>query len=172
MTDTSTDRRRGGLMKIRHRVAAVAAAAALGAGLLGLVTAGPAEARRQIVLESQRTNLQVPNEMPNVIPAPRQIGDRWYLREDLKQDGRLVGFNTVDCVVVFNENLMCTVVTALHGRGDMVSQGLIRGGARVGGNSVFDLAITGGTFEFRDARGAIHIKLSSITQGRVEVNLS
>ena len=159
-------------MITKHRIAAIVTAASLVAGLLGLAAAGPASAGPTLAFDIERTNLQVPGAAPSTIPSPREVGDRWYLREEVTEHGRRVGYTAVDCVVLFNEDLLCTNVTALDGRGDLMGHGLIRGGARLGGNPVFDMAVTGGTHEFANARGDVHLSYSTVTTGHLVIRLA
>jgi hypothetical protein len=54
--------------------------------------------------------------------------------------------------------VLCDAVWAFTGRGDIVGSGLIRDEVDPSGNgpSVFDAAITGGTFAYAHASGSIH----------------
>jgi hypothetical protein len=84
-------------------------------------------------------------------------GDSLVIRADLVQGGATVGFDNVNCVVTFNDNLLCDAVFAFNGKGDITGTALLRGGvATEQGPAVFDGAITGGTFAYRNAHGDAH----------------
>jgi len=64
-----------------------------------------------------------------------------------KQAGSVTGA----CTVTFGQNALCQAIGTLNGRGQVTISG-ISGNAKD-----FDLAVTGGTGQFQNARGQIHI---------------
>ncbi|MER7765820.1 hypothetical protein [Kitasatospora sp. NPDC096140] len=89
--------------------------------------------------------------------APSQ-GDQIVFAEDLLRDGEKVGHGGGACTVTFLARpgageAQCQVTTALPG-GQLTTQGLQSFADHVLGE--FDVAITGGTGDFRSAGGFVH----------------
>ncbi len=96
----------------------------------------------EAVIDGQRTLT------PMTLPSP---GDTFIFRSDLLQNGAVVGFGNEVCTEAFNQNGICTTVFAFTNKGDLVGTALVRGLP-----SVYDEAITGGTFAYRNAHGDAH----------------
>src|SRR5258708_5340389 len=109
-------------MNMRHKIAALVGVASITTGGLIVATAGGAHAATNMTVIAHETNFQTPGQPPNTFPGqngqPPAPGDRFFIRDDLTQDGTLVGFANVACTFTFNDNAMCTGVLALNGRGD------------------------------------------------------
>jgi hypothetical protein len=99
-------------------------------------------------------------------------GDGFVLREDIIQNGATVGYDNVDCTVIFNDNTLCNAVFAFNNVGDLTLNGLLRG--EVGPNSptAFDVAVTGGTFAYRNAHGDAHAVTVNPTDTNWTVNFA
>jgi len=96
----------------------------------------------EAVIDGQRTLT------PMTLPGP---GDSFLFRSDLLQNGAMVGFGNQACTETFNQNALCTTVFAFANKGDLVGTALVRGLP-----SVYDEAISGGTFAYRNAHGDAH----------------
>jgi hypothetical protein len=145
---------------LRRISVALAALAVAGTALVAL-TAQQVGASQEFSVVAHQTNFEFfPSGGQGTInpTAPPQIGDRFILRHDLFEGLTNVGYDNVVCTVTFNDNLLCDVMFALAGKGDLHGTALLRGGASVNGPpSVFDATIDGGTFAYASARGMIHI---------------
>jgi len=126
-----------------------------------MATAEQAGASQEFSVTATQTNFEFISANGTVTDnptTPPQLGDRFTLRESLAQGNTVVGYDNVDCSVTFNNNVLCDAVWAFTGRGDIVGSGLIRDEVDPSGTgpSVFDAAITGGTFAYAHASGSIH----------------
>lgn len=99
-------------------------------------------------------------------PGP-SIGDMLVGRTDLLQGGRKVGFARFTCVFNAGAGVMCTNHNTLLGRGQIVSQ---QSGDPTAGPVVVE-AITGGTGEFRNARGQVRVDFSNPSGPRITIKL-
>jgi len=106
----------------------------------------------EAVINGQRTLT------PMTLPGP---GDTFLFRADLLQNGLVVGYSINDCTETFNLNSICSTVFAFTGKGDLMGTALTRGEP-----SVYDEAITGGTFAYRNAHGDAH----AVYHGGADVN--
>jgi hypothetical protein len=101
----------------------------------------------EFVINGQKT-LQ-----PTAPPGP---GDVIVFREDLLQGSTNIGYDNGTCTVTFNNNAFCVAVFAFTNKGDITVTALLRNGAMEGQPAVFDAAVTGGTFAYRNAHGDGH----------------
>jgi hypothetical protein len=143
-----------------RRLVLLAAAIAVAAPLLIIANAGQAGATWEFTFTDHQTNFQAiiggqSTLNPTSAPGP---GDTFVIRDDIIQNGSTVGYDNVACTVTFNDNLLCNAVLAFNGKGDLTATALLRGDA---GNVTlpypFDVAITGGTFLYRNAHGDAHV---------------
>jgi len=146
---------------MRYRLLACLSALLLAGGGLIVATAQQAGAQTEFTVVATQTNFEIilANGTVTQNPtAPLQAGDRFTLRESLAQGSTVVGFDNVDCSVTFNNNTLCDAVWAFTGRGDIMGTALLRDEVDPNSNgpSVFDAAITGGTFAYAHASGSIH----------------
>lgn len=96
-------------------------------------------------------------------PSP---GDMLVGRTDLCQ-GSKVGFARFTCVFNIGSGVMCTNHNTLSGRGQIVSQ---QSGDPTEGPLVVE-AVTGGTGEFRNARGQVRVDFSNPGGPRITIRL-
>jgi hypothetical protein len=75
------------------------------------------------------------------------VGDVFNFTERATSGGQAVGYDQVQCTVVFYQETLCTGALHLTGRGDLEIAG------RVPNSRSFKIAITGGTGEFFNAQG-------------------
>ena len=142
-----------------RRLALLVAAIAVAAPVLIMTNVGAAGATFEFTFTSHPTNFEAiigghATVNPSAQPGP---GDTFIIRDDLLEGTTNVGFDNVTCTVTFNDNLLCNAVFAFTGKGDLMGTALLRGGAGGNGPSVFDGAIEGGTFAYRNAHGDVHI---------------
>ncbi|MFD8422260.1 hypothetical protein [Streptomyces sp. NPDC059466] len=80
-------------------------------------------------------------------------GDEIVIAEDLYRDGKKIGDHTVVCTYVLTEpgELQCLGTFALP-QGQITSQALLH----LPATAAVDIAITGGTGDYRSARGFVH----------------
>jgi hypothetical protein len=142
-------------MRWKYRIGAVVGATGL--GLAGLVFAsGGAHAAVTLTFHEHDTNVEYlingqHTLNPTSAPGP---GDSLIFRGDLS--GGVSGASEGQCVVTFNNNLLCNAVFEVPGKGDIFGSALLRGGASGNGPAVFDAAVAGGTFAYRNAHGDAH----------------
>jgi hypothetical protein len=159
-------------MRLRLGLLGVALATLTG-GLL-IATTTPAGANVEFSVIQHNTNFEAaiggaaasPNP-PQKAPAP---GDRFIIRDDLLQGSTNIGYDNIVCTVTFNDNLLCDALFAIINKGDIHGTALLRGGAAANGPSVFDGAIDGGTFAYRNAHGDVHIV--SLPNGDSQLNFN
>src|SRR5258708_2800379 len=142
-----------------RRFAFLVAAIAIAAPILIIANIGSAGATFEFSFTSHPTNFEAVIDghatlNPSSPPGP---GDRVIIREDLLQGTTNIGYSNIVCTVTFNDNELCDALFAFAGKGDLTGTALIRGGAGQSGPSVFDGAVTGGTFAYRNAHGDAHI---------------
>ncbi|MFE4552613.1 hypothetical protein [Streptomyces sp. NPDC056785] len=147
------------------RTRTLGAAAALGATLLVTAstasTARPAassfsDSDRKIRLRTEIIQLdarQTGSENLDVGKKGLSPGDGVVVAEDLYRDGRKTGDHSVVCTYIRTKpgELQCLGTFALP-RGQITAQALLR----LPVPSTVDLAITGGTGDYRSARGFVH----------------
>jgi hypothetical protein len=134
-------------------VAAVAAAPASGASTLrpwgrGLTAAGPvtaqatpAGATRLVVIGREADFTVIDNA-----PQGDSPGDQILFTDDLFDPaGRRIGRDEARCTIMFRGDVLCDATFVIAGRGQLTIEG-------VG----LTFAVTGGTGEFRKARGQMH----------------
>ena len=142
-----------------RRLALFAGVVAVAVPALMVVATAPAGATFEFSFVSHSTNFEAvigghATTDPQSQPGP---GDSFVIRDDLLRGSTVIGFDNIVCTVTFNDNTMCNAVFAFTGKGDLMGTALLRGGAGQSGPSVFDGAITGGTFAYRNAHGDVHI---------------
>jgi hypothetical protein len=101
----------------------------------------------------------------NLTHQPPGVGDRLLLQADLLETAHhhTVGVLDVNCVFGFANHALCDATATLEGRGQLVLVGEI---TDLFAASSFDIAITGGTNEFRGAEGQFHTVILSQTDAR------
>ena len=124
----------------------------LALALSGLAAGGGANGGKTIVLTGGPPTTE---EIDLGAPGPSP-GDMLVGRADLFQNGAKVGFARFTCVFNIGTGVMCTNHATLSGRGQIVSQ---QSGDPSKGPVVIE-AITGGTGEFRNARGQVRADFS------------
>lgn len=139
-----------GMLALAFTVSALAAGSGNGGKTVEL-TAGGDVVREQVDLGA---------------PGP-SVGDMLVGRTDLFQDGKKVGFARFTCVFNAGTGVMCTNHNTLLGRGQIVSQ---QSGDPTEGPVVVE-AITGGTGEFRNARGQVRVDFSNASGPRITMRL-
>lgn len=97
-------------------------------------------------------------------PSP---GDLLVGRTDLCQGEKKVGFVRFTCVSNIGTGVMCTNHNTLSGRGQIVSQ---QSGNPAEGPVVVE-AVTGGTGEFRNARGQVRVDFANPGGPRITIRL-
>jgi hypothetical protein len=132
---------------MRNRLAvavAVIAIAGIGAGGIAAAAEKDGTSRETIVLAARQTDVAVGvhSGTPNM-PAP---GDTFVIRQQLRSAGRDVGAAIITCTAAFRGEFACQADIDLTGRGHIEIQGVTQRGQS-------ELAVTGGTGEFRDAAG-------------------
>ena len=138
---------------MKCRIALLVAAVAVAAPAVVILNSTQAGANVAFSFTEHLTNVEaVINGQrtltPMTLPGP---GDSFIFRGDLLQNGAVVGFTNNVCTEAFNQNAICNTVFAFTNKGDLVGTALIRGEP-----SVYDQAITGGTFAYRNAHGDTH----------------
>jgi hypothetical protein len=157
-------------MKLRLLACAGTLALVLGVFVMNAPTAG---AGSEFSLIGHQTNIQFvigAVSSPTPPTGPFNPGDRVLIREDLSRDNAVVGWDNIDCTVTFNDNLLCTALYAINGKGDLHLTALLRGGASQQGTSVFDAIVDGGTFAYRNAHGDAH--LTDLANGDTQVTFT
>jgi hypothetical protein len=143
---------------VRRRFAVLVAVVAVAAPAFIMLTSSSAGAQFRFSFTEHLTNFEATvNGQRTLNPAtPPGPGDSFFLRNDLLQNGVVVGFDNIQCTVTFNDNTICSGVAAFTNKGDIVLTGLLRDGATLANPKVFDAAVTGGTFLYRNAHGDAH----------------
>ncbi len=72
-----------------------------------------------------------------------------------ESDDSVVGKSNIACTMHIGSWAICTGTFNITGRGEIVGQGLVPFGQ---GGSSFDVPVTGGTGEFANVRGEVHIE--------------
>ena len=144
---------------MRNRLLVTFSAILVGGGVLIAATASRAGASSEFTLVAHTTNVEFltaggASPVPTGQLAP---GDRILLRQDVSQNGTVVGYSNVVCTATFNDNALCDAIIAIRNRGDLHATGLLRGAVGPNGiPGVFDTAVNGGTFAYRNAHGDAH----------------
>ena len=138
---------------MKRRLALLVAAVAVAAPALVILNSAQAGATTRFSFTEHLTNIEaVINGQrtltPMTLPGP---GDTFLFRADLLQNGTVVGFSNNVCTETFKQNAICNTVFAFTNRGDLMGTALTRGVP-----TVYDEAITGGTFAYRNAHGDAH----------------
>jgi len=137
---------------MKRRLAVLVAALAITAPAFLILGSGQAGANISFGFTDRFTNFEaVSNGQHTSAPATVSPGDTLIFRGDLLQGGVVVGYSTESCTETFNLNALCNTVFAFTNKGDLVGTALVRGSP-----SVYDEAITGGTFAYRNAHGDAH----------------
>jgi hypothetical protein len=152
-----------------RRFFAVVASLAVTAPVVVALTAAQAGANVEISFVERQTNTEFVVNGATTLqpPAALQPGDRIIFRSDLLQGSTTIGFDNGFCTVEFNDNALCEAVFAITGKGDFTAIGLLRGLTP----SVFDIAVTGGTFAYRNAHGDAHVVQVNSTDANWTLNL-
>lgn len=159
---------------MKRRLALFAAVAVIAAPTLILFSSTQAGANIEISYTAHQTNIEfVIDGHATLQPTgPFSPGDELIIREDFLQGTTNIGYDNVICTDTFNDNLFCNAVLAFTGKGDMTGTVLLRGGAATEqGPGVFDAAITGGTFSYRNAHGDAHAVAQSNGDTAWTINL-
>ena len=137
--------------------AALAGGAAFATGDGGGSHAGKAGHREHMVLIEQIVDAQ----FVNVGDAAAGPGDYNVFRYDVFAEGKKrvkVGDTYVICVAQFPPaGFQCESVTQLDGRGEFMLSGVSKADI----SADFTMAVTGGTGDFRNARGEVTVELVS-----------
>ncbi|MEU7242743.1 dirigent protein [Streptomyces sparsogenes] len=129
-------------------------AVSLAAALVGVCAVGSADADAPEKAQAEVLELQVRNDQytnTDLGPAGPSLGDMYVYSGTAVQDGRDVGRGGGTCQVIHVEGeeltTQCLLTIELE-RGSLTMQSLW-----VSGTNALDMAITGGTGDFRGARG-------------------
>jgi hypothetical protein len=138
---------------MRRRVGYIALSAAMLVVVSGLAIAQAATditAPETIVL----TNHTVKNAAVNVGDKRFGPGDLYMFVATLSDEtGTQVGTAHIQCTAQPGRTQFCTGAFIITGRGQIVGEGAIQGTA-----SSFDVPITGGTGDFDNVRGYVHVE--------------
>jgi hypothetical protein len=125
-----------------------------------MTTASRAGASSEFTAVGHDTNVEfVSAKGATLTPSgPAEPGDRILVRQDLSENGTLVGYSNIACTVTFNDNALCEGILAFTNKGDLHVSALLRAGAGpTGPPGVFDAVVDGGTFAYRGAHGDGHV---------------
>jgi len=137
---------------MKRRLVLLVAALAVAAPAFVMLNSAQAGATISFGFTDRFTNFEaVVNGQHTAAPTTVSPGDTLVFRGDLLQNGAVVGYSTESCTETFNLNALCNTVFAFTNKGDLVGTALVRGSP-----SVYDEAITGGTFAYRNAHGDAH----------------
>jgi hypothetical protein len=145
-----------------RRFALLAAALVVVVPTVALLSTAQAGADVELSFTEHPTNYEaiIGGHMTVNPTSPPGPGDTFVLRGDLLQGSTVIGYDNVKCTVTFNDNEFCDGVFAFAGKGDVFGSALLRGGASASCTqqcpAIFDAAITGGTFSYRNAHGDAH----------------
>jgi len=135
-----------------RRLILLVAALAVAAPAFVILSGSQAGANISFGFTDRFTNFEaVINGQHTSTPTTVSPGDTLIFRGDLLQGSVVVGYSTESCTETFNHNALCNTVFAFTNKGDLVGTALVRGSP-----SVYDEAITGGTFAYRTAHGDAH----------------
>lgn len=104
---------------------------------------------------------------------PFRPGDIYVFRSVLNsEDGAAkVGSLRVSCAVTFDHRDLCTNAYLVTGRGEIMAQGTIPD-AELHPGGQWDLAVTGGSGDFENVRGSVHVEyLNTEGQTRQTIHL-
>ena len=126
--------------------------------LLGLVLGGAAFGSGSASLtqeENLRTNARFTNfHFVDNSPTNQQgLGDEVLIRVKLSQGGSRIGTGLIKCTDMFYRQLACAATMQIEGRGKIVVEGTFAERQRIHAS----IAVTGGTGDFRNARGTVEI---------------
>ncbi len=144
-------------------IAAVAVIVVLGLALSGLAAGGGATGAKSVKLTAKPAGA----EQIDLGASGPSAGEMLVGRADLYQGGRKVGFARFTCVFNIGTGVMCTNHNTLFGRGQIVSQ---QSGDPSRGPVVIE-AVTGGTGEFRNARGQARVDFTNPEAVRITIRL-
>ena len=133
-------------------VATIATAALLGTvAVIMLASSSPAITTAQTIWVKEVNGRDKMIDLNGRGPSP---GDQIVFRADLvNRSGNRVGFDIGQCTLNFNNQAYCSATFNLVGRGQIIGEGRVSPTAPGG---VF--AITGGTGNFQNARGEVHLR--------------
>lgn len=143
---------------MRNRIVAGAVAAA---GLLGLI-GGTVVANAGSAITSPETITAVAtvvrDKFVDVGKQGLSVGDTLAWTLDIKsQDGVDLGTERTQCMIGTGRWAMCAAGFDITGRGEVVATGLVDFGP--GRSLDFDVPITGGTGDFANVHGVVHVQL-------------
>jgi hypothetical protein len=97
-------------------------------------------------------------------------GDVFVFVERLtdESDDSLVGTSRIQCTAHIGPWAICIGTFSITGRGEVVGEGLVPFGEDV---APFDVPITGGTGDFANVRGEVHVEPISGSEERLTFNL-
>jgi hypothetical protein len=127
--------------------------------LLGLVLGGAAFGSGSASItreENLRTNARFTNfHFVDNTPANHGegTGDEILFRVKLSQGGSRIGTGLIECTAMFFRQLACATTMQIEGRGKLVAEGSFAERQRIHAS----LAVTGGTGDFRNARGTVEV---------------
>ncbi|MEV7418554.1 dirigent protein [Streptomyces sp. NPDC089919] len=140
---------------------------ALGAAVCAAVALGvpaSATAAHAAALDFTLYAKEVPTDQsaPGADGRAPKLGDTFVFADDLSRTkgGPVVGRDGVSCTVVRTGDpgeLLCTGAFVLDGGpgGQLIGQTMMAGSPSESPEAAFDIAVTGGTGDFKDARGYI-----------------
>ena len=143
---------------MKVRILLTLGAVVLAGGGLIAATTSTAGADVEATFMSHTTNVEFVTASGASLTPPASFvpGDRLIIRDQDSQGSTVAGSDESSCTVTFNEDLLCEGVAAVTNVGDISFSFLERGGALANPPSVYDGAITGGTFGYRNAHGSFH----------------
>ncbi|MCI0634097.1 MAG: hypothetical protein L0206_09315 [Actinobacteria bacterium] len=143
---------------MRNRIVAGAVAAA---GLLGLI-GGTVVANAGTAITSPETITTVAtvvrDKFVDVGKQGLSVGDTLAWTLDIKsEDGVDLGTERTQCMIGTHRWAICIGTVDITGRGEIVSTGMVDFGP--GRSLDFDVPITGGTGDFANVHGVVHVQL-------------
>jgi hypothetical protein len=125
-------------------VGLVLGGAAFGSGSASLVR------EENLQTNARFTNFRYVDNKPFKQESP---GDEILIRAKLSQGGARAGTGVIKCTAMFYRQLACVGMVQIDGRGKIVAEGSFAEARRIHAS----LAVTGGTGDFRNARGTLEV---------------
>jgi hypothetical protein len=144
---------------MRTRIVSVIAAA----GLLGLIGGSVVASAGTSIPSPETITIVGTGGKDKTVDVGKQgpsVGDltAWTIKNIKSQAGVDLGTERVQCTLGVGRWAICTGTLDITGRGEIVSTGMVDFGP--GRSHRFDVPITGGTGDFANVRGVVHVHLT------------